>query len=81
MEDRLTFETMAFRSESMEGTSKEDDPLPIGSFWVDTGLSNPYLVDWDFEEVSGRFCLLVISNEHPVSFVYLVDRAFMQIKD
>lgn len=77
VEDRLTFETMAFHGDSTQGDADGEEPLPIGSFWIDTGLSSPYLVDWDFEEVSGRFCLLVMSNsdsEHPPTYVYLVDR-------
>lgn len=71
--DRLTFETVAFRHKF--DFESEEYPLSIGSFWVNPGVENPYLVDWDFEEVSGRFCLLVTSPEPPGNHVFMVDRA------
>jgi len=76
-EDCIAFETVTFSDDAITGAKPAEPggyPLPIGSFKITTGCSDPYLIDWDFDEVSGRFCLLV-SNEDDVHSVLLVDRA------
>jgi len=77
----LTFETISFRDDNnhrkrFDRYTNDTDgyPVPIGSFSVDVGLS--HLIDWDFDEVSGRFCLLVADpDDLVVKSVCLVDRA------
>jgi hypothetical protein len=78
----LTFETISFKdvhnphnSCEVHSSGKDGYPLAIGSFSVDTSLPDPYLMDWDFDEVSGRFCLLVVTNDPFTKSVCLVDRA------
>ena len=71
----LTFSTLTFQDYSadyLEGRDK-DYPLPLGSFGVDCNLFEPLLVDWDYDEVSGRFCLLVQGDDRDWA-VLLVDR-------
>jgi len=71
----LTFSTLTFQDYSndyLEGRDK-DYPLPLGSFGIDCDLIGPHLVDWDYDEVSGRFCLLVHGDDGDWA-VLLVDR-------
>jgi hypothetical protein len=71
----LTFSTLTFQDYSndyLEGRNK-DYPLPLGSFGINCMMLEPRLIDWDYDEVSGRFCLLVQGDDtDPV--VFLVDR-------
>jgi len=71
----LTFSTLTFQDypkDYLEGRGK-DYPLPLGSFGIICDLFEPHLVDWDYDEVSGRFCLLVQSDDGDWA-VLLVDR-------
>ena len=71
----LTFSTLTFQDYSndyLEGRDK-NFPLPLGSFGINCDLFDPYLIDWDYDEVSGRFCLLV-QGGHGSRVVLLVDR-------
>lgn len=71
----LTFATLTFQDYStdyLDGRNK-GYPLPLGSFGVDCNLFEPHLIDWDYDEVSGRFCLLVQGDDGDVT-VLLVDR-------
>ena len=75
-DDHLTFSTLTFQDYSahyLEGRDK-NYPLPLGSFGVSCPLVEPHLVDWDYDEVSGRFCLLVQGDDGDWT-VLLVDRA------
>jgi hypothetical protein len=56
-------------------SDRDEYPLPIGSFSVDTSEFGNYLLDWDFDEVSGRFCLLILAPDFTSREVVLVDRA------
>ena len=72
----ITFSTLTFQDYSndyLEGRDRSY-PLPVGSFGFDCDLPGPRLVDWDFDEVSGQFCLLVEGNNGDRA-VLLVDRA------
>lgn len=71
----LTFSTLTFQDYSndyLEGRDKTC-PLPLGSFGINCHISEPLLVDWDYDEVSGRFCLLVQGGDEDRA-VFLVDR-------
>ena len=71
----LTFSTLTFQDysgEYLEGRDR-DYPLPLGSFGINCDLFGPHLVDWDYDEVSGRFCLLVQGDDGDWA-VLLVDR-------
>jgi hypothetical protein len=71
----LTFSTLTFQDYSkdyLEGTDKSY-PLPLGSFGVNCNVFEPHLVDWDYDEASGRFCLLVQGEDGDWA-VLLVDR-------
>lgn len=72
----LTFSTLTFQDYSndyLEGRDK-NYPLPLGSFGIDChDIFEPHLVDWDYDEVSGRFCLLVQGADGGWQ-VLLVDR-------
>ena len=71
----LTFSTLTFQDYSsgyLEGENR-DYPLPLGSFGVNCDVFEPRLVDWDYDEVSGRFCLLVLGDGWDWA-VLLVDR-------
>ena len=71
----LTFSTLTFQdypNDYIEGRDM-DYPLPLGSFGIDCDLIDSHLVDWDYDEVSGRFCLLVHGSDGDWA-VLLVDR-------
>jgi len=71
----LTFSTLTFQDYSndyVEGQGM-DYPLPLGSFGINCDLIDSHLVDWDYDEVSGRFCLLVHGSDGDWA-VLLVDR-------
>lgn len=71
----LTFSTLTFQDYSndyLEGRDK-NYPLPLGSFGINCNLPEPLLIDWDYDEVSGRFCLLVQGDDGEGT-VLLVDR-------
>lgn len=71
----LTFATLTFQdypTDYLEGN--KDYPLPLGSFGIDCNMFEPHLVDWDYDEVSGRFCLFVQGDDGDGT-VLLVDRA------
>lgn len=71
----LTFSTLTFQdypNDYLEGRD-EKYPLPLGSFGISCCLFKPRLVDWDYDEVSGRFCLLVQGEDEDLA-VLLVDR-------
>ena len=71
----LTFSTLTFQDYSVDYLKGRDRnyPLPLGSFGVECPLFDPHLVDWDYDEVSGRFCLLVQGDDGDWT-VLLVDR-------
>jgi hypothetical protein len=72
----LTFSTLTFQGYSNEYLEGKDRnfPLPLGSFGINCNLFEPRLVDWDYDEASGRFCLLVQSEDGDDWAVLLVDR-------
>lgn len=71
----LTFSTLTFQDYSTDYLEGKDAnyPLPLGSFGINCDLFEPHLVDWDYDEVSGRFCLLVQGDDGDWA-VLLVDR-------
>jgi hypothetical protein len=74
-EDDLTFSTLTFQDyprDYLEGRDKSY-PLPLGSFGINCSLFDPRLIDWDYDEVSGRFCLFVQGEDGDWA-VLLVDR-------
>lgn len=69
----LTFSTLTFQdysSDYLKGRDR-DYPLPLGSFGIDCDLFEPHLVDWDYDEVSGRFCLLVQDDARDCVVLFL----------
>jgi hypothetical protein len=74
-EHNLTFSTLTFQDYSDDYLEGRDVhyPLPLGSFGIKCDLSDAHLVDWDYDEVSGRFCLLVQGDDGDWA-VLLVDR-------
>ncbi|KAF9654047.1 hypothetical protein BDM02DRAFT_3182457 [Thelephora ganbajun] len=71
----LTFSTLTFQDYSKDylAGKNRDYPLPLGSFGINYDMFEPHLVDWDYDEVSGRFCLLVQGDDGDWA-VLLVDR-------
>lgn len=71
----LTFSTLTFQDYSSDYLEGQDSnyPLSLGSFGINCKTFEPHLVDWDYDEVSGRFCLLVHGDIGEWA-VLLVDR-------
>ena len=47
----LTFQD--YSTDYLEGNNR-NYPLPLRSFGINCDLFEPHLVDWDYDEVSGR---------------------------
>lgn len=72
---KLVFSTLTFQDCSKDYLEERDKnhPLPLGSFTINYNLFELHLGGWNFDEVSGQFCLLVESWDGNQT-VLLVDR-------